>query len=354
MITSLRAFVTGLAAAVTLSAAGAAGAVEACKSDPGGAALATTQAQAFLKTLSPLQQTVAVRGFGKAAAIRWSNLPIAMAPRVGVRLGDLTAAQTAAADALLRTALSQCGLKLLADIRAADSVLMAKDTNGIGWNPANYYVAMIGAPSAEKPWILKVDGHHMAYNITFNGAQVSATPLFDGVEPVRFTTGGRDYAPLAVQADAMRALATAVAGASQSQLEGEFRDVTRGATIDGDTNFPITYPDGTVGRGVPYAQMTVAQKGLVRDAMRAWVELPNAAISAPLMASYLQDAALGGTFVGIAGSPDLAKPGSYVRIDGPRLWIEFIVQFGARDPTGIHYHTIWRDKVADYGGAFTH
>lgn len=352
MITSSRAFTAGLAAAAALSAAVGAGAAEACKSDPGGAALATAQAQAFLKTLSPLQQTVAVRGYGKAAAIRWSNLPIAMAPRVGVRLGDLTATQIAAVEALLRTALSQCGLKLLADIRAADSVLMPLDTRGIGWNPANYYVAMIGEPSGDKPWILKVDGHHIAYNITFNGAQVSATPLFDGVEPVRFTTGGRDYAPLAVQADAMRALATAVAGAAQARLEGEFRDVTRGATIDGDTNFPITYPGGAVGRGVSYAQLTGAQKALVRDAMAAWVDLPNAAISAPLMATYLQDAALAVTFVGIAGSPDLAKPGSYVRIDGPRLWIEFIVQPGARDPTGIHYHTIWRDKVADYGGAF--
>ena len=314
--------------------------------------LATTQAQAFLKTLSPVQQAAALRGYGKVAAIRWSNLPIAMAPRVGVRLGDLKQAQTVAADALLRTALSQCGLKLLADIRAADSVLMPLDTRGIGWNPANYYVAMIGEPSSDKTWILKVDGHHIAYNITFNGAQVSATPLFDGVEPVRFNSGGRDYAPLAVQADAMRALATAVAGAAQVRLEGEFRDVTRGATPDGDTNFPIRYPDGALGRGVAYAQLTPAQKGLVREAMRSWVELPNAAISTPLMATYLQDAALAGTFVGISGSPDLATPGSYVRIDGPRIWIEFIVQPGARDPKEIHYHTIWRDKVADYGGAF--
>ena len=354
MTKSLRALAVGLAAAVTLSAAGAAQAGETCTSDPGGGALATSQAQAFLKTLSPLQQTVAVRGYGKVAAIRWSNLPIARAPRVGVRLGDLTVAQTAAAEALLQTALSHCGLKLLADIRAADGVLMPLDTRGVGWNPANYYVAMIGEPSADKPWILKIDGHHIAYNITFNGVHVSATPLFDGVEPVRFSSAGRDYAPLAIQADAMRALATAVAGTAQVRLEGEFRDVTRGATIDGDANFPISYPNGNLGRGVPYDRLTPAQKGLVREAMRAWVDLPNAAISAPLMATYLRDAALAGTFVGIAGGADLATPGSYVRIDGPRIWIEFIVQPGARDPKEIHYHTIWRDKVADYGGAFAH
>ncbi len=351
MINAFRAVGPCLAAAIVVSAAGTAQASEACASEPGGAALATTQAQAFLKTLSPLQQAVVVRGYGKVPAIRWSNLPIALAPRVGVRLGDLTATQSAASDALLRTALSQCGQKLLADIRAADGVLMPRDTGGIGWNPANYYVAMIGAPSADKPWILKVDGHHIAYSITFNAARVSATPLFDGVEPVRFASGGLDYEPLGVQANAMRALATAVAGADQARLAGEFRDVTRGATTDGDTNFPITYPVGAVGRGVPYAQLTPAKKGLVRDAMRAWVDLSNAAVSAPLMADYLEAAALADTFVGFAGNPDLATPGSYVRIDGPRVWIEFVVQ-PARVPKEVHYHTIWRDKVADYGGEF--
>ena len=348
----LRITVASLATALSLGAAGSVQAHEACTSAPGGAPIAATQAQAFLKTLSPLQRRVAVRGYNKFAAIRWSNLPVALAPRVGVRLGDLAPAQSTAVDALLASALSQCGLDLLTGIRAADAVLMPLDNRGIGWNPANYYVALIGEPSADKPWILKVDGHHIAYNITFNAAQVSATPLFDGIEPVRFTSGGREQSPLAVQADAMRALAGAVSSAEQARLDGEFRDVTRGSTPDGDTNFPISYPGGSAGRGVPYDRLSAIQKGLVRDAMRAWVDLPNAAISGVLMADYLQDAALAETFVGVSGAPDLASPGAYVRIDGPRVWIEFIVQPAASDAKGIHYHTIWRDKLADYGGAF--
>ncbi|MDP3100565.1 MAG: DUF3500 domain-containing protein, partial [Phenylobacterium sp.] len=115
MIKSLHAFAISFVTAITLGATGAANASETCKSDPGGAALAATQAQAFLKVLSPINRQVAVRTYGKVAAIRWSNLPIALAPRVGVRLGDLTATETAAANALLQTALSQCGLKLLAE-----------------------------------------------------------------------------------------------------------------------------------------------------------------------------------------------------------------------------------------------
>ena len=58
--------------------------------------------------------------------------------------------------------------------------------------------------------------------------------------------------------------------------------------------------------------------------------------------------------MGIAGSANLSTAGSYVRIDGPRVWIEFVVQATVADKTMVHYHTIWRDKVADYGGAFAH
>lgn len=343
-----------LAFVMAVSAATGASAEDArpCVSGPGGAGPATEAAKAFLQSLDPLQRTVTVRGYNRPAATRWSNLPIALAPRVGVRLGDLTPAQTNAANALLATALSNCGIELLGGIRAADGVLKPMDNRGIGWDPANYFVAFIGEPTADKPWSLKVDGHHIALNITFNAAAVSATPLFDGVEPVEFKVGDQAYEPLAPQAGAMRALATALAGAPAAKLPGEFRDVTRGSTPDGDTNFPIAYPEGAKDRGVAYSALTPAQQALVRAAMARWVDLPNGAISKPLMADYSTAAAMAGTYVGVAGSPDLSKPGSYVRIDGPRVWIEFIVQPAVADATKVHYHTIWRDKVADYGGAF--
>jgi hypothetical protein len=344
----------GLIGAAVMSAATGASAQEprGCESAPGGAGPAQAAAKAFLESLAPTQRMYAVRGYNKPAATRWSNLPIALAPRVGVRLGDLNAAQMNTAGGLLRAALSHCGIELLDGIRAADSVLKPLDSRGIGWDPANYYVALIGEPSADKPWSLKVDGHHIALNITFNAAHVSATPLFDGVEPVEFKVGDRAYEPLAPQAGAMRALATALAETPAAKLEGEFRDVTRGSTPDGDTNFPVTYPAGAKGRGVAYSALPPAHQGLVRAAMSQWVELPNGAISKPLMADYSAAAALSQTFVGIAGLSDLSKPGSYVRIDGPRVWIEFVVQPAVGDPTKVHYHTIWRDKVADYGGAF--
>lgn len=323
-----------------------------CTSAPGGSAPAAAAAKTFLDGLNPLQREVVTRTYNKSVATRWSNLPLALAPRVGLRLGDLNPAQTTAANGLLKTALSSCGIELLDGIRAADAALMPLDRFKIGWDPANYFIAFVGAPSTDKPWSLKIDGHHVALNITFNAAHVSATPLFDGVEPLEFKVGDRAYEPLAPQAGAMRALATALAANPAAKLEGQFRDVTRGPTSDGDTYFPITYPQGVTGRGVAYAALTPAQQALVRAAMARWVELPNGAISKPLMADYSTPAALAQTYVGVSGAADLSKPGSYVRIDGPRVWIEFVVQPAVADNTKVHYHTLWRDKLADYGGAF--
>jgi hypothetical protein len=53
------------------------------------------------------------------------------------------------------------------------------------------------------------------------------------------------------------------------------------------------------------------------------------------------------TKVSYSGATALNQEGDYVRIDGPHVWIEFACQ--ADD----HYHTIWRDRVTDYGAEFS-
>jgi hypothetical protein len=42
--------------------------------------------------------------------------------------------------------------------------------------------------------------------------------------------------------------------------------------------------------------------------------------------------------------------GSYLRIDGHRVWIELTVQAGIVIRSATHYHTIYHDKMYDYGG----
>ena len=92
----------------------------------------------------------------------------------------------------------------------------------------------------------------------------------------------------------------------------------------------------------------------MRKALESYASLPGAAITQPLIAAYESPVALAETYVGYAGKPDLSAEGSYVRIDGPRIWMELIVQPAVADRTKLHYHALWRDKQSDYGGEIGH
>ncbi len=58
---------------------------------------------------------------------------------------------------------------------------------------------------------------------------------------------------------------------------------------------------------------------------------------------------LADTFIAFSGTTDMNTVNDYVRIDGPSVWIELSMQH-AIAWTGIHPHSIWRDKRSDYGG----
>ena len=72
------------------------------------------------------------------------------------------------------------------------------------------------------------------------------------------------------------------------------------------------------------------------------------------MEIYRQE--LDGTYIAFTGngvsgdaSTFLNANTNYVRIDGPSVWIEFICQGGIVFRNQIHYHTVWRDQLRDYG-----
>jgi hypothetical protein len=212
--------------------------------------------------------------------------------------------------------------------------------------------------------MLQLGGHHLAYNLTFNGKLPGATPLFFGTEPIRFTVKGEEYQPLQAQSAAMSRLATAIAVHENARLSGTFTDVVKGVVVvfepgkppvgGTDTGFPHQYPAGNTDRGVRHDALPAAAQKLVREAIESYTRLPGEAITRELVAAYLSPAALAETFIGYSGATDLGKEGSYVRIDGPRIWMELVVQRAIALPTELHYHALWRDKLADYGGEVGH
>jgi hypothetical protein len=105
---------------------------------------------------------------------------------------------------------------------------------------------------------------------------------------------------------------------------------------------------------VPVSALTKPQRLRLREAIESFASFPGSAISAPLLAAYLDPAAFNETYVGYAGAAGLSAKGSYVRIDGPRVWMELVVQPAVAHPEQLHYHALWRDKQSDYGGEVRH
>jgi hypothetical protein len=97
---------------------------------------ATTDAEAFVASLDPDQ----VRAlFGGAPNV----------PGTGLRLGDLTAGQRAAAYALLRTLVSVEAWTQLTDLLEADADLDAAAGGGSAWSADDYRLALFGEPDGD-------------------------------------------------------------------------------------------------------------------------------------------------------------------------------------------------------------
>jgi hypothetical protein len=315
---------------------------------PANAVAVYDAAQSFFATLSSSQSNSVVYARTLTNSMAWSNLPIGAATRNGLRFDSLSAAQLGAALNIGTNALGTNGAWLFNEIRLADGVLAA--SSGGGYSSNYYYIAFVGAPSTNSPWMLQLGGHHIAYNISFNTTNVSATPFFLGVEPRVWTNSSVVHMPLTNKFAAVLALRQSLT--SSALLSGSFSDIVFGANGTGNhDSYPQTYP--TSGRGQSYTSLTTTQQALVVAVIEAWLTNTSPAVQAVLRPVYESDLALLQTYVGYAGTDTTlsSTSGNYVRIDGPRVWIEWSCQNGIVF-SGIHYHTIWRDKLSDYGSQY--
>jgi hypothetical protein len=84
-----------------------------------------------------------------------------MVARNGLRLGELTKPQRAAALDALAAVLSKEGYQKVIDIMNADDQIIKDKANKMQFGTENFYLAVFGKPSATKPWMLQFGGHHL-------------------------------------------------------------------------------------------------------------------------------------------------------------------------------------------------
>jgi hypothetical protein len=315
---------------------------------PGGANTAdvAAAATAFLATLTPGQKAKVVYEFGNHQARQtWSNYPAFAVPRSGMEMSELSAAQQAAVDAMMQAALGESGRLQDTDIRTADDYLHSLGGSGADGFGAltDYYVAVYGAPSATEPFMIQFGGHLLARNLTYHGDKVSQTPQFVGSEPVSFTSGGTTVQPVKAESSTMFGMIAALTADQQKNAQitsGAFEDLQMGPGQDtGD--FPAA-------EGLLVTELATGQRDVVMAAIQAYAGDLAGAAATKLIDKYRSE--LDRTRIAWANSTGATGEHSYIRIDGPSVWIEFVDTRSQSTPN-IHYHSVYRDKTNDYGSS---
>jgi len=311
-------------------------------------------ANAFLATLSPDERAKGTFGFTSSQRTGWSNLPTGAFQRNGLRFGDMTSRQREAALALIAAALSREGYQKVTNIMNGDEVLKNARGGRTGGRPGapgpggaggrgggvrfgldEYYIALLGTPSARDPWMIQFGGHHLAINVTVVGPNNVMTPSLPAAQPAKYTLNGQTIRPLGRENDKGFALINALGAAQQKQavLAYQVTDLVLGPGADGK----VIQPEGILA-----SALDASQQGLLLDVVHEWVGILNDEAAAAKMAEI--KANLPRTYFAWSGSTQNGGL-AYYRIQGPTLVIEYAPQQGDLD----HIHTIYRDPTNDYG-----
>lgn len=300
-------------------------------------------AQAFLDSLDNAQRGKVNFAFDDAAQRkRWSNLPVNMAERRGLRMGDLKPGQREAAMKLLAATLSKMGYEKVVGIVESDEVLRKQSPAGAPpFGRDEFYLSFLGKPSATEPWIIQFGGHHLALNITIAGEHGVLTPSLIAVQPAKFTLDGKTVRPMGRETDKALELVKALNDEQRKQaiLGAQMRDLVLGPGHDGETIQP---------EGLKASALNDSQRQLLLDVITEWSGIIHDAAASAKLAEIKGN--LDETWFAWSGPLEAGK--AYFRIQGPTVIIEYAPQRLGGDVT-MHIHSMYRDPSNDYGRKHT-
>ena len=281
---------------------------------------------------------------------KWMNQSFYV--RQGVSFMEMTPAQRDLAFALVRAGLSAKGLTLTRNImRLNETLAELTDGNFDEYGEWQYFVTVMGTPSATEPWGWQLDGHHVIVNYFVLGDQVVVTPFFAGSEPVT-ATSGRYRGTTVLQDEQNKALAF-VNALDEPRRAKAILKFSKG----GEENLTEAWKDNVVidYAGVRATDLTESQRRQLLDLVGLYVgnmDDGHARVKMEDVRAHLDR-----TYFAWIGKTD---PDSvfYYRIQSPVILIEFDHQrpVGMRHlldqalPTRQHIHTVVRTPNGnDYG-----
>ena len=301
---------------------------------------------AFKATLSSSQIPNLEIEYTKDNIEIWSNLPAAISPRLGLRMGDLSNNQLVAAKALIKEITGSTpneGWDEMQQVWMADDFLNTKEPGG-KYGAGNYYITFLGTPSMNGTFEILLTGHHYTIANTYkNGKLAGATPRFEAVEPFSFVWNGKTYAPISQERAAMSALLNSLT--EKQLIEAKSPNIFTNILLKPLNNWE--FPEKST--GLQLIGLSPTQKELVIKVIKTYTEDISDNDASIILSKYISE--LDSTFIIYSGTKALATQNDYFRIDGPHIWIELSVQRGQVLPNEpYHFHSIWRDRKSDYGG----
>jgi hypothetical protein len=297
-------------------------------------------AQEFLDTLDDAQRDRVVFDFDDTQQrARWSNLPVGIFERRGLRLGDLNDQQRETAWGVLRAALSTEGYEKVFQIVEADEQLNdGRRRGGPSFGRDEFFLSFLGQPSDDEPWTIQFGGHHLGINVTFAGQRGTLAPSHTGTQPARYELEGKTVRPLGDEVDKAFALINSLDETQRDKavLGFEIRNLVLGPGRDG----PMIEPEGIKG-----SDLSEAQREMLLNLAAEWTGIMPDAIADAKMEEMQED--VDETWFAWSG-PTEEGSAAYFRIQGPTVFIEFAPQRMGGDATQ-HLHTIYRDPTNEYG-----
>ena len=370
-------------------------------------------ANAFLAKLTPAQKKAVSFAYTDAAQrTRWSNFPTGIFQRVGLRWGDMNAAQRTSLMSLLGTLLSPEGLMMVKQQMEADEVLKGTDSGGAGGPSAGGTppagtpltgTPLTGTPPTGTPPTGTPPTGTPPTGTPPTGTPPTGTPPTGGPMPTGGAGGGRlvfgdaEYfvsflgTPSATSAWMLQfgghhlAINATVVGSNITfapsltggqpvkytkdgktvyivgqEVKDSFAMVNglssaqKAKAVISSKNIDLVLGPGQDGKklqaeGLAAKEMSTAQKVQFLALIKDRLGAINANDLAVKMAEVQKN--LDKTYFAWYG-PTTTGSAAYYRITGPTVVIEFSPQSMGGDATN-HIHSMYRDPTNDYGAAWT-
>ncbi len=297
-------------------------------------------ARALLAALPEARRQDLVFALDDPERARWTNLPPGT-DEPGLRLGDCDQVALERVCDLLATVMSPVGYARTRDILLGDDRLLRGGRARPGFGAENFWLLLFGEPSADGPWGLQLDGHHLGLNLSFQGDEATMSPTFLGAQPARFERGDETVEPLAGIEGAARAL--------MASLTEDLRKIAIVGERRGG-NVAAAGRDGFVPQleGLPCSELDEAQ---IRHATALFTsvleDLTPAVTRKRLEALVAELPQMRFSWRG----PSAPESDVSFRLQGPSLLLEFACQDIGGKPLD-HLHVMYRDPTNEYGAKF--